>query len=488
MMIRGVTQVPTAWHPLRFKVVEPMDSINANDARSEGVGGDEARRLGARLLSGGAWAFVGRAILAVTALVANVILARLLTPAEFGTYFLTLTIVSAGGMLAQLGLGQALVRFVAVDDTSVSRRGVPSTVLTAMLASCGAGALIAAILLVGPGARLAEDVFHSDALAGVLAVAAVWVVAQGLIVLVAESFRGLSDIRAASVLGPTLASLLNVIGLALLFVGSGRASLELAVLVGAAAALGSFVLGGAFLAMRLRGTPMGNGMPLRPLLAISVPILVANGSLFLLNYADVIIIGAYRGATEVGVYAAAQRLAGVVIIPFLIMDAVVPPMVASEHARGNTGAVGRILRLAATMGAIPAVISLCLFAAAGGLILTLFYGEFYAQAALILLVLAFGDAINAGGGSAGVALLMTGHQRSVMIIMVATGALAVVGAIISVAEFGALGVAVATSFAVIVQKTLLVFSARRKIGVWTHASWDASVIRSMVEMRQSIRA
>ncbi|MBI4394399.1 MAG: oligosaccharide flippase family protein [Euryarchaeota archaeon] len=448
----------------------------------------EARQIGARLLSGGAWALLGRAVLAVTALVANVILARLLSPAEFGTYFLAVTIVSAGGMLAQFGLGPTLIRVVAIDDSQESRKGVPSTVLAALLASAGIGALLAAVLLVGPGARLAEDVFHSGPLVGVLGFAAAWMIAQALVVLVAESFRGLSDIRMASLLGPSLASLLNAVVLAAVFVLDGRASLEAAVFVGAGAAVGSLLLGGGLLALRLRNVPLGNGVPTARLLSLSMPILVANGTLFVLNYADVVIVGAYRGATDVGVYAAAQRLAGVAVIPFLIMDAVVPPMIASQHARGNTAGVARILRTAATLGAVPAMAALCLFAVAGGPILSLIYGDFYAQAALILVVLAAGDALNACGGSAGMALLMTGRQRSVMFIMAATAILGVVGSVAGVTYFGTLGVAVATSLAVVFQKALLVRAARREVGVWTHASLDANVITSIREMGASARA
>ena len=40
-----------------------------------------------RLLSGGAWAFGGRILIALTGLISSALLARLLTPSALGTYF-----------------------------------------------------------------------------------------------------------------------------------------------------------------------------------------------------------------------------------------------------------------------------------------------------------------------------------------------------------------------------------------------------------------
>src|ERR687897_3450894 len=66
-----------------------------------------------RLLSGSAWASGGRIGGAMLGIVTNGLLARLLSPQEFGAYFLALSIVSLGAVVGSLGLPKTVVRFVA---------------------------------------------------------------------------------------------------------------------------------------------------------------------------------------------------------------------------------------------------------------------------------------------------------------------------------------------------------------------------------------
>ena len=74
-----------------------------------------------RILSGGLWAFGGKAAMAPTGLASNVLLARLLSPQDLSAYFLAFSVVSFGAVLGSLGLGQTVVRLVA---ESLGRRGL----------------------------------------------------------------------------------------------------------------------------------------------------------------------------------------------------------------------------------------------------------------------------------------------------------------------------------------------------------------------------
>ena len=54
-----------------------------------------------RLLSGGAWAFGGKILVALTGLISSALLARLLTPQALGTYFLAYSILNVGTSLGR---------------------------------------------------------------------------------------------------------------------------------------------------------------------------------------------------------------------------------------------------------------------------------------------------------------------------------------------------------------------------------------------------
>src|SRR5918999_5247938 len=75
-----------------------------------------------RLVSGSAWASGGRIGGAMLGIVTNGLLARMLSPQEFGAYFLTLSIVSLGAVIGSLGLPKTVVRFVA-ENMGLNRFG-----------------------------------------------------------------------------------------------------------------------------------------------------------------------------------------------------------------------------------------------------------------------------------------------------------------------------------------------------------------------------
>lgn len=78
--------------------------------------------------------------------------------------------------------------------------------------------------------------------------------------------------------------------------------------------------------------------------------------------------------------------------------------------------------------------------------------------------------------------MMTGHQTTMMIVTLTTGMLAVVGSIWAVQQYGAVGVAGAAASGVILQKMVMLFVVRKKVGVWTHAG--LSGFASMARLRQ----
>jgi len=68
------------------------------------------------LLSSGLWAAAGRGTTGLAELAIYVLLARLLTPADYGAYFLAMSVVLFGALLGSLGLNQAVVRVVLCES------------------------------------------------------------------------------------------------------------------------------------------------------------------------------------------------------------------------------------------------------------------------------------------------------------------------------------------------------------------------------------
>ena len=71
------------------------------------------RPLGERLVSGASWAFLGRMLALPVGLLSTMLLARLLSPADLGAYFLAFSLANLLAILAQLGLGRPMVKLIA---------------------------------------------------------------------------------------------------------------------------------------------------------------------------------------------------------------------------------------------------------------------------------------------------------------------------------------------------------------------------------------
>ena len=444
-----------------------------------------------RLLSGGAWAIGGKAGAVVLGLSSNILLARLLTPAEFGTYLLIVSVVSAGGLVGCLGLNKSTVRFVA-ESLGLGQPGRAKRMIRAVLGIGALGALGAgSVYLLANG--FLESLFDAPALAAVAGLIAGWIAISTVQELFAETFRGFHDIRLATLFGSLAVG--NSAGLvtrglflaclAGLWFGRDEADLRtILIVVVAAGSIGALMSGYALFlkAGSLVENPSEeqSKVELKDILAVSLPLLVTNITAFALVYSDIWILAAFRSQEEVAVYGAAARFMTLVTMPLMIVNAVLPPVIADLYARGEKGRLEQTMRPIATLTGIPALLALGAFVVAGAPILGLVYGDFYRDGALILALLSLGKLASVWAGSCGLTLQMTGHQKLMMWISVFSGLLFVVGALWAVQGFGAVGVASVAAGSVMLQNLLTVLAVKFKTGIWTHAAFSVVPVRKLL--------
>jgi O-antigen/teichoic acid export membrane protein len=431
-----------------------------------------------RLLSGGAWALGGRITLAFIGLVTNALLARLLSPAELGAYFLAYSVVGVFAGLGALGLTKAVVRFVAesmgLGQYERTRRAIRTALI---LGSLGALAVSVTYLLLG--GTLVSSLFDSPALTAVTGVTAGWiavVVVQGILV---ETFRGFHDIRMTTLLGGVangngimtggLFSLL----LLLIWLWSGESGLTTVMLLAAGSGAVTAVLAGLLLRGRVASLSSDDseaGLRAGEMISVAWPMMVITLAFFALGQSSLWIAGAYLAQEDVALYGAAYRLTVYVALPLHIANMVAPPLIAEMYSQGRTGELQRTLRVMATVMGAPALLLLALFVFFGAQILGVVFGEFYQSAAVLLILLSLGQVVNVLAGSCSQALMMTGHQNIMMILTIVTGLVVIASTIWAVQNYGTLGVASAAAGGLILQNVSMLVAVKKLTGVWTHAT------------------
>lgn len=479
-----------------------------SSATAEG-GAGITNTLRRRLVSGSAWAFVARILTVVVGLASNAVLTRVLTPAEFGVFVLVLTFVSIGSTLGSLGLPQAATRFIAAA-IGRGRPGAAKRVVDRTLAIGSVGALAAGAAFAYAGVPLGARLFHEPMLVGTGTLLGAWIASHAVQRLVGESFRGLHDVRTASLFGTTnlgLATqtlLLAAVGAVAL--ANGSLTLHRVLILALTASASTAVVGAASLLAKMRGAvsrageaegsgsaealpPSGGPAPShastsasappssRLLLGVSLPLLANGLTSFLLTQADVWILSAVAASGEVAIYGSAVRLVTLVTIPLLVVNAVVPPIIAELHATERLAELEDVLRSATTIAAVPAVVLLAFLALFGGPILGTVFGDFYRQAAPVLVILSLGQLSNVWTGSCGLALIMTGNEKPMMIITTSLSLLAIAGGYLVAQRTGAVGLSAVMAASVLLQNLLKLVAARRLVGIWTHVTFSARRIR-----------
>jgi O-antigen/teichoic acid export membrane protein len=432
-----------------------------------------------RLLSGGAWAFGGKVVTAITVAAVNALLTRLLAPEEMGAYFLTFSLVSVAAILGQIGMDQTVVRLVAESLGTDKPRRARAAVRTVFLYG-GLGTLVVAgILALGTGQWLARQAFDSPLLEGVIGLAVAWVVVIACQSLLAETFRGFHDIRLATLFGGLVKGVLSVILFAFLWRLQGHADLGQVLSLSIVAGGTSALIAGLLLRRKVSSLEGGGQIQDREVLAIAWPLLTTNLVLLAFAQTDVWILSAFHPLDEVAIYGAAAHLVVLVSMSLSIVNAVMPPSIAEMYAQGKKRELEHVLRTVATLSGIPAFVGSVGFILLGAPILGLVFGDYYRQGAMVLALLSVGNLVNVWTGSCGLSLRMTGHQVTMMKIAICRGFFTAAGALWLVRDYGAVGVASTTALSSILLNILTLFLVRKKIGIWTHARFALPSIRQI---------
>jgi O-antigen/teichoic acid export membrane protein len=473
--------------------------------RSTVVGYLSGSTLRRRLLSGSTWALGGKIAAAAIGIVTNGLLGRLLGSTQaFGTYALAFTIISVGAVIGSLGLPKTVLRFVA-ESMTLDQPGRARRAIYTALGLGVAGALLTSLAyFFVVGDLVGRYLFDSPALVAVIGLTAGWMAISVIQEIVAETFRGFHDIRMATLFGGLATGgksaglvmrVLLLACLALLLVTSGHADLRTVMLASIGSGAASALLSILFLRKRiatLSARGADDAVSAKDELRDAFPILIISlTSFILLSAADLWILGFFSSEAEVGVYAAASRLVALIAMPLLLTNLVLPPIIAETYAQGRTGELERTLRGFSTLSGVPSLLFLVVFMVLGGPILGLIYSaELFPpgspaihQGAIVLVLLSAGKLAAVWAGSCGAVLQFTGHQGSMLRVNLLTSPLFIIGALLVVRDYGAIGVASMTAAITVVQNAALVLVARRKTGMWTHVSFSLSGLRKGLSKR-----
>lgn len=241
-----------------------------------------------------AWSFLNTAVGRFGTIAIGIVLARLLGPAEFGTYAVAFVALMAILSFNELGVSLAIVRWE--DDPAE----IAPTVTTIALVM--SGLLTALAMLVAPWFAGAMG---DPGAAGLIRLLSLCVLINGAVAAPAALMQRLFRQGQRMTVDQVNVWLGAVVSILLAAAGAGAMSLVVGRLAGAAVS--------ALLFLHYSPLPYRLGLDrrlVRPLLGFGLPLAGASIIVFLVGFVDQVIVGHVLGAALLGYYVLATNLAG----------------------------------------------------------------------------------------------------------------------------------------------------------------------------------
>ena len=444
---------------------------------------DAEEQLPVLLLRGSAWVLSGRVVGRAIGLASGVVLARVLTATDLGDFYLAFSLATLGAILGRLGMDTPATRLVA-ESLAEGEPGRARSVLRQTLVFTAIGsAVVGAVSGLGGWNLLAAHGFSNRRLADVVFAATALIVCAALQGTLVAWFRGLQMMRLVVLFDDLVpgGSFLALLVLGWLLFGK----------VGVASTLelraGGFALAIVGVAVAMRGHRHALSGPGRASTRQVAELGVTMTGALLITAAvgstsDLLVLGAFRPSKDVAAYGIAVAVASLLSMPFLAMATALGPQLAQLNAAGARSRMEDLIRGAVSIVGVATIGASVMLIVLARPLLTTIFGQDYARATHVLMVLALAQAVFVLTGPCGLTLAMTGHHRPAFL-LTALAAVASIGADIWAApRYGALGVAVASSLAVALDNVLTVLLTRRLVGVWTLPRFRVEDLRLAAEV------
>ncbi len=369
-----------------------------------------------------------------------------LSPADFGTYSLALTVISLTGAVATLGLNEGVPRYIAFFRGRQEEQKVHELIISAIIMGLITGLLA---ILVSPSLfeSLAGDGF--DAQGKILSVVKILIFAIPFTILLnltVAIYRGFDrtnvNMYFYNIIRPV--SLLGFASAAVFF----GASLKGVVFADLLSMIFTFGIMSVYFIKKPPVKPewkLKFSEPTRQLIRYSFPLLITATLLNLMSWIDTIMLGYFKSPEVVGVYNAVYPIVGFLSLVIASMGYVYVPVASKLWGLNKTKPVGSIYAVMTKWCFLLTFPIFALIFVYPEFLITKLYGAEYVGGTTALRILAMGFIANSYFGFNYHTLLASGDSDFLMKCSVASAGINAVINFILIPEYGMIGAAIGTA-------------------------------------------
>jgi O-antigen/teichoic acid export membrane protein len=378
----------------------------------------------------------------------NLLIQRTFGAAAFGLYTLAMSVVTLVTALFNLGLDDAMVRFVSIYR---ARRKIAS--LRGLVIFCtalvGLSGILGAVFMVLTAPSLAA-VKHSPELAPILVMMSAMVPLSCMQTIWLSGLQGFKDFKWRVLLQRVLMPVVLIVLLigAIMFSRNVYAVIEATLIYGLIGAVLSFVF--FFLKLIHLRQSGPDEYELRTWFGFAAPNFLTSIVDTGLESIDTLLLAFFAVSNvALGQYAAAIKLSSFIAMPQASFNSMFAPTIAELHSQGERQKLAAMFQIVTKWSitfSLPIFWIVTLFSVP----LLSISGPQFIPAWPLVIAFAVGTMINVGTGSAGYILLMTGHTRTSFLNSLTAIIVNIAAGVVLTPRYGAMGVAIATGLAIAV--------------------------------------
>jgi len=384
---------------------------------------------------------LGEIPMQVLTLLSGIIVTRVLGAEKFGVYVAAATVVGVGVLIGTMGFNQGVVRFIGIYRDSQTR--VMGIIHFALISTLLFGSLVAVILtLCAP--FLETYVFQIPGVGRIIALLSITVPLISVFTVVTSCIQAFEEITYVTLLQKVMQPSIRL----LLLIGFFLAGARLSALVMRDIFAGMILVVVAFYYLNRRFPPFRKNQRAdyslkTEMFSFTMPLFLAELVHVIMLRIDVLMISAFLGASDVGVYGIVLRISNLLMVPLMSLDAIIYPMMASAFGQKAMDDIERLYKLSSHWVMLimtPVVVIALVFTRD----ILAFFGPEFVTGATALRLIAIGVTFRIAAGCVAGVLLMGGHSK--LIFYNSLGALVfnVVANYHLVPRYGIVGAALAT--------------------------------------------
>lgn len=419
------------------------------------------------IFTGSVWAFSAHMLTAVLGLVSNIIIARLYGAAVLGIVAVIQSFLMLATLFSVLGINVSILRLIPEHRVKYSLSSAFELYRKARyIILCTS--LITGVLLFLHSHIIADKVFSKPHLTYYVGLAALFVVFRAMMVLHTQAVRGLKRIRMFAFM-QILPQCVNLSLLILLSIFIHSSSVPVYALLGGVAVTG--ILGWIIMEYtfqkEIHPQDPVKPVPVWTILSISLPMLITGAMSLIMDEAGVILLGMFRTEAEVGYYAIAVKLATLTTIILVAVNAMAAPKFSELFHSGDMDALFHVAKKSAKLIFWTTAPLLVGFVVLGRPVLRILFGPEFVLAYPALLLLAWGQFVNAFSGSTEFFMNMTGNQNMLKNIMLFSTVITIGLNVALIPVIGISGAASATMAGLVSWNIMALICIKAKFGKTT---------------------